>query len=670
MTITEYTISFIPAYLTAETSGLVISGREDLYDTAYSRRWVFQTNGDLPIAFSGSPEKVCLYLKNADNSNLKPVLRGISNGVCSNLTMTITGEYYQGNTDFPGTYNYNDDSYGKNYTYNVGTYSTFTVNVSEYTTNVPVFETITDADRYLTGDLSIFDAINSIPYDVPYGEDFQITNLWTHGTWTEYGVQTPGVTGFRMVRGKITHGAMSLYPIGYTTGDTALKYGIKSNAEFYGLEYSNDGETWVPANSFPYQFFYRERIDEVGTFDYALTCSTGWIPIFSDEYTAEGYVDGAVPITDADNWGTISPFYPNVDNPTGDASDATQFGEVYTKGFFSQQYILSEAALEEIANGLFDTNPSGIWEDIKKGLDMYGDNPIEAVMGLSFWPMDLTNVFTTAASQTYIYFGGYKFDITQGTCNKIVYPNGYKTIASVPITRRYNNWMDFEPYTKLYIMLPYCGTYQLDLARYYGKTLEIRYYFDTRTNACIACLIANNQLIDYFNGQVGCTMPITLTDYSGYANAQIQTLLGGGGQAVQSFGNAAGSVLNAGGGAALAGAAAGGMVGVGIAGAAIGAKTVYGLTQNNINNFNKTKGGSSSMINQFLPQRACLIWEQQQNCAPSNYYEMFGGPSMKGGKIGNFSGFLKCHSVKINCPVATDSERERLKQMLLSGIYI
>lgn len=664
--ISDYTITLNKTRLTTGVTNLYIEGNEDLFDSQYSRRWVFKTNEKLPITYNGSPEKVCFYIKDANESNYKIILRGLVGGNTQDISFQVIGEYYQGNQDFSGAYNYNDNSYGKNYTYNVGSYSTYTVNVSNYTTNVPVFETVADADDYLNGTLSIESALNYYS-SVPDGKDFNISNPWTHGTWTEYGVQSPGVTAFRNVRGKIVSGNFALYPIEYSRGDTDLKYAIKTNAEFYGLEYSTDGTAWTPAEEFPFNFFYRPRVDEIGTFNYGLTCSTEWIPAFEDEATAEGYIDGAVPITEATNWPTISPFYPDIDNPTGDPSAATVFGEVFSRGFFSQQYILNEAALEDIATNLFDTNSGGVWEHIKKGLDMFGDSPIEAVMGLSFWPINLTSVFTSSSPQSYIYFGGYKLDLSQGSCNKIIYPNGYKTIATVPISRRLNNWMDFEPYTKLYVMLPYCGTYQLDLARYYGKTLEIRYYFDTRVNSCICCLIADNQLIDYFNGQVGCTMPITLTDYSGFANAQINTLLGGGGQAVSTFGNAAAQT-----GAAASSVAAAGSVlgGVALSGAVTGAKTVYGLSQNNINNFNKTKGGSTSMINQFLPQRACLIWEYQVSCEPSNYYEMFGAPSMYSGRVSNFSGFLKCQSVKVNCPKATESEKEKIKSMLLSGIYI
>lgn len=551
----------------------------------------------------------------------------------------------------------------------------------DFSTNIPVFASSTRAQEYLNAAsdeqalVILQDAVNYGGIFTPPGEYFEISNPWIHGTWTEYGVSNTGNIGYRNVRGQINEGGeIIFYKERYTHGDAALKYGILIRGTFTGLQYSVDGLNWQNTDEFPFTFFYRERENELGEFNYGYVLNFGKFTIWENQDDATDYMQGNKDIEEALNWPAISGGYP-VYNPTGDELEETEFGHVYTEGFFSQQYILNATAVREIANGLFDTQSQGIWESIKQGIDMFGADPIQAVMGLSYWPFPLTEIFSHVSSQRYVYFGGYQFNFEDAgsSCHRIIYPDGYKTIASTQmIKRRFHSWRDFEPYTKLYIMLPYIGTYQLDLARYYDKVLEVRYYCDTRTNSIIAALIADGTLIDYFNGQMGCTMPITLTDYSAFANAQINTLLGGGGQAVGTFSNAAGTVGQV---APLgtAGFLAGGAVAAGgaaLSGAVIGAKTVYGLSQNNINNFNKTKGGSTSMINQFLPQKVILIWEMMEDCAPSNYGQMFGYPSMKAGIVANFSGFLRCQAVKLECGIATERERERLKQMLLSGVYI
>lgn len=516
------------------------------------------------------------------------------------------------------------------------------------------YEALTHAFNYASGETE------------PEGTTFSITNPWQHGTWTEYGPNPDTPIAYRNIRGKILGtGKLALYRIGLMDG--SLKMGIKRQAVFSALEYSTDGVTWHPTDTFPFDFFYATRVNEIGTFNYGLALGTDKIPIWKNAEDADDYIDGDKPIEDAENWDQISPGYPDPKVP-GDPDAITDFGEVGARSIFSQQYIVPLSVLYEIANTFYDTTTAGLWDDIKKGLEMYGDSPIEAIENLSYYPLDLTQVFP-GASQPHIYFGGYKLDLQQGSVYKIANPNGSKDLGGVMFNRINNNWLDFEPYTKLFVNIPYCGEYQLDLSEYYGKQLTVKYFIDTRTGSCCCCLLANGHLIDKFNGQMGVQMPIKLTDFSAYANSQIQTLLGMGGQTVQgmgSVGQTAASAASAGSAAAVAGA---GALAVGMGGI-MGAKTVYGLAQNNINRYTKTKGGSTSMLNMYMPQTVCFTFERNIPDIPDNFYQLNGYPSNKGGRIGSFSGYLKCDTVKLSMPGATDTEFEKARGLLLSGVFI
>lgn len=549
-------------------------------------------------------------------------------------------------------------------------------------TNIPIFETDAEAIAYIEGASNLHRAVNYGYPTIEEAEDFLVNNVWTTGTWSERGLSNQGTINYRLLRGKMTEGSRLAFYAIPGISDNALKYGITASGTLTALEYSEDGVNWHDTQSLPWNFFYREHDNEEGTFAFGLSFYSQ-IPVFADEETAEKYIDEdpSVSIEDAINWPQISNDYP-IGNSTGSDLPETRMGEVKAKGFFSQQYIMDDACLTALANDFFDTDsPSNIWELIKKGLDMY-PNYMDAVMGLSFWPFPITSYLKAGSYSpaSYVWLGGYGWDTSgHGTCNKIIYPNGYISIGQFRCIPRFKTFRDFEPYCKLYVSLPYCGTYQLDLARYLNKLVEVRYYIDTRTNACVCCLFADGYLTDFFNGQMGCSMPITMTDFSRFMNSQIETLLGGGGQAFQTFGSGVEMVKGASSVAGLFGAGAT----VGVSGAITGAKTVYGLTQNNINNFHKTKGGSSSMINCYLSQNVDFIFEYQVSAYEEvvgksirataeyqRYVDMFGLPSMKSGSVGSFTGFLKCQSVKVNCPKATEAEKEKIKQMLLSGIYI
>ena len=578
---------------------------------------------------------------------------------------------------------------------------------ANFYSNIPIFETSIEAFAYLTAatDSERMQALRlAINFQDPgrleEEEVYEVTTVARNYTVDEFGNITENEAQGEVYRGfriKSKYRA-SLYKIP-GVDDGKLKYGIKfhdATACYYSTDYGNTWQMVAGApTTLPFDFTYRPYEEEDGTgitFWAAVGDISSNMLKFDDEEDADEYNSGESDGRKAKNYNEITSG--DFNNPTGEEDEETEFGEVYTRGFFSQQYIMDATSLAALANDLFDTSIGGIWEAIKKGLDMYGDNPIEAVMGLSFWPVNLASVFTGATAANKIWFGGYDWNVSAGSVLRLLYPNGYKSLGSVSIKRTFRNWRDYAPYTRLYVSLPYVGVYELDLTRYYDKNVEVRYFFDTRSNGCIACLIAGGHLMDYFNGQMGVTMPITLTDYAGYANSQIATLLGGaalagvaaggiaagavgvGGMAAGLAGTAIGSsglagvAAAAGAGAGFAGAAGLAVGGGAVAGTALGAKNVYGLSQNNKNKYNTTKGGSSSMINEYLPQYVEFIFEIQEDCAPDNYGQQYGYPSMKSGSVGSFQGFLKCQSVKLDCGVATENEKNAIKTMLLNGIYI
>ena len=486
------------------------------------------------------------------------------------------------------------------------------------------------------------------------------------------------IKGFRVK----TTGRVSLYA---TEGidDGHLKFMINmSDVEI--AYYSYDLDTWQnqqgSPTTLPFDFVWRGWTNEIGTFYcsgtkdnplFETNCLYFYNKADSDHYNETG--EGG---EKAENWNEISNNSP-IFNPTGLDDETTVFGEVYAQAMFTQQYICSTSALREIANAFFDTTQggiSGIFEDIKKGLEMYGEGSgvVDAVQGCTFYPFDLNQVFTQVLPQNYIYFGGYKFDM-QNNVNKIIYPNGYIDFGTFTIERTFNSYRDYAPYQRLYVYLPYLAWYELDLNKYLGKSVNVRYYIDTRSGGlCMAVLSVNGVMTDYMCGQIGVAYPMTLTDYSRFASAQLQTLLGGGKGVLSQGGNVAQTTQNmAELGASASEIAVGGLA-LGSVGVAFqGAKTLYGLTQNNINNFNKTIGsGATSMLNEYLPQEVCFMFEIQEADETPNERMLQGYPSNSSGTIGSFSGYLEVDTVNLVCADATANEKAQIVSMLKSGVYI
>ena len=596
------------------------------------------------------------------------------------------------------------------------------------TINIPIFATLELAEDYVnaaTDEAALLILEQALNYDgnpiAPDSNEYFYYGNANRISMNEYGEPTP-MSGTTLKRGfklRIPEGRVSLY-VDEGINDDTLWFNINIGDTPLVAYYSYDCDvmgngTWqemeYAPTTLPFSKVYRWSLKEIGDYYCAgiskpyKTLDTN-IPIYGTREESDAYNSTGEGIENAINYNEIANYY-GINNPTGEEEELTEFGENYTRAFFTQCYLCNTTALQAISNDLFDydvTTLSGIWADIKKGLEMYGSNPMEVVQGLRFYPFDLSQVFANNISaQNYIYFGAYQLQLSSDVY-KVIYANGYKDLGTVSIRRTFNDWRDFEPYTKLSIYLPYIGRYPLKPERYYGKQVNVRYYIDIRTGLACACLIADGILLDWFDGQIGTEMPITLTDYASYAQTQVNTILrnatigiGAEGmagnvavkgmkaalnynqnaQAVQeaalmspSTSSLSAQTAGSYGKQAIAGAAIGSAALVGAVGVGTAMKTAYDLMKTGTAANTSVKGSSSSLLNSFLPQYPTFMFEILEIDESPYLNELYGRPSNASGRIADFSGYLEAEDIMLICPIATDSERQEIIDLVRSGIYI
>ena len=606
----------------------------------------------------------------------------------------------------------------------------------EFSTNMPIFETSEEIEEYksLSGNERITylteHCLNygDIPPDVDDStNDYYIYNRYQNSS-VERGVVSVNETTIHQANERILYNGSDICL--YRDSSNPFMLSIKKGSGLVASIYSNTSINEVSSASYDEFTFdsleYSSPFYSSYSYDFGVTSYEGYLaiglstnlPIWDNETDANDYINGTKDITESSNWDKIStdPVFSNIiTNLTGLPEVVTEFGESYVRNIFSQIYLCNTAALYEISNNLFDydvTTLSGVWDDIKKGLEMYGSNPMECVQGLRYYPFDLSTIFSSIQSQDYVYFGAYKLELQNSSVYKIIYGNGYLDLGTVSIRRTFKDWRDFEPYTKLSIYLPYVGKYQLDLNKYYDKNINVRYYIDLRTGACCACLIANGVLLDWFDGLIGTEMPITLTDYSSYAQNQINIIMRnagigiagegavgslgvkglnsamnysagqqgaafantyvaqGGGNAAFSAAQSASASAGAAGAAGIAGTAALGAAAMGVVALGVAEKTAFDLMRTGTAAYTKGRPGSSSMLNQFLPQYPTFMFEIMEIDESPYLNELYGRPSNTSGTIGSFSGYLEAEDVMLICPIATDNERQEIIDLVKSGIYI
>lgn len=382
------------------------------------------------------------------------------------------------------------------------------------------------------------------------------------------------------------------------------------------------------------------------------------IPIFADEQTGfnwsfantNGDIDTADNlIKDALNYGELDAF-----NPIGDNIVSMLIDAGYTQQAMAMQFAMPKGTLSELANNLFNTDTS-ISSAISEGLKMYGANPVNVIIDLQYYPFNVVN-YVQNSIDSYIYFGSYKMDFN-GTLNKLYNTKCVIDCGTLIYPEQTNTFLDYEPFTELYIYLPYIGVNKLDIASYINRIISLSYIVDIMTGKCSAVLKANDIITDTFSGEIGAKQCISSIDYASYAQNKVKN--------VANIGN---NMLKF---------AEGGLQGlsgttgsVDIANGAIGfAQSLYDGYQSQNSQHISIRGSNTPTTSFAMPQYAYFYTIRNETIFPDNEKELIGYPSISGGKVKDFSGFLKCSKVSLisNCTVA---EKKEIYELLQNGIYI
>lgn len=395
-----------------------------------------------------------------------------------------------------------------------------------------------------------------------------------------------------------------------------------------------------------------------GTYSMAVELNTN-ILRFPDEASAQHAIETG-DYTGASNYYEIQNGNTHAPITTGADETATTFGSGPATSPFVSSYICTKNAVLNIAN-VFYTNDSGILDNLKKGLELMGANPYEAICSLNWYPFSLSDVLT-ALPQGWIYFGSYKYEPGSLSVDKVqsYKSNGYINAGSLYVQPIFNNYRDLDSkYTNVSIYLPYHGWEPLDVAKYYKKTLNVRYYVDVYTNTYAAALVVDNQIADVYSGNIGQSLPLTGSNMSEYANSMLRSVLGTGA-----------GILGGATTGLMAGSLPGAVIGAGVGAAASLAGGVFEMSQKGApKDHLMVKGAFSGGSAGYMPQYVILRYEIHNLIVPANLTELYGRPSSASGPVSQFSGFLKCDTFKLNTSGMLEEEVKEIETLLKTGIF-
>lgn len=165
-------------------------------------------------------------------------------------------------------------------------------------------------------------------------------------------------------------------------------------------------------------------------------------------------------------------------------------------GVLTTTFKMSKDRLQQLGRFLWGSN-------IFDNFSLICNNPIENIISCKSIPLSLDG-----ATQKII-LGNVDTGVNG---DKIANNFTSQTIGSIKINEKYNNFLDYAPYTNVIIYLPYVGFKELDTNLVMNKTLSISYTVDVITGGCLCQIQSDGVRLYEFNGNLGIDIPITASN--------------------------------------------------------------------------------------------------------------------------------------------------------------
>ena len=202
--------------------------------------------------------------------------------------------------------------------------------------------------------------------------------------------------------------------------------------------------------------------------------------------------------------------YTNPDLPSDKDNGETP---IDTVGLLTTTYVLTNEKLTNIANKLWD---SSFIDNIK----LVNNNPIENVCSVKMLPVKISG------EEKEVYIGNVNFGIN-GEKISSNYSPWYSERKTVSLKSDLPIWANYAPFTKMSIYLPYIGYKELDVNRFMGRSIQVKYIVDVLTGMCKAVILNDLGKVISFDGNCGVDIPLTASNKAQHDFAYLQSVIGG-----------------------------------------------------------------------------------------------------------------------------------------------
>lgn len=374
---------------------------------------------------------------------------------------------------------------------------------------------------------------------------------------------------------------------------------------------------------------------------YVSTAVAGWFndiepipPEPSDPFSNGGTTEGTGGPSGGSGGGNFDHTSDPIDIPSLPTLSAVDTG-------FITLFNPSAAQLRDLAtymwsNPLFDLDA---WKKI------FAD-PMDAILGLSIVPVNVPSGSAAPVTVGNISTG---VSMTKATAQYVEVDCG-----SLNVSEFWGAYLDYAPYTKCEINLPYCGIHPIDIDDIMGKTVTVKYHIDILSGACTAFVKCGDSVLYEFVGQCAASIPITGDNWTNVINGVMQIAA------------SVGSMVATGGLAApVTGANAAASVGKAVAIDASIASTIMSMKPA------IEKSGSLGGVGGMLAtQKPYLILSRPRQALPVNQNTFTGYPSYITFVLSDLSGYTEIESIHLENVPATSAELDEIITLLKGGVIL
>lgn len=167
-------------------------------------------------------------------------------------------------------------------------------------------------------------------------------------------------------------------------------------------------------------------------------------------------------------------------------------------GFLSI-WIPTEEQIKDLAKYMWNSNPftGSFWQKMVS-------SPLDLVFGLYLMPIHYDH--DSPHHNASVVLGYINTNIRMDYSDNQFFE---VDMGSLNIDKFSGSYLDYAPYTKLSIYLPYIGIKELNINEFMGGTISLKYIIDSATGTCIAMIKNDESVVYHFAGNCASAIPIT-----------------------------------------------------------------------------------------------------------------------------------------------------------------